>query len=327
MYISFLNKIMRSAQKKHAGRLFYFPNKISIEPGNICNLRCPLCPTNDPDNADIKKGMMSLGDFKIIFDKISPFVKTIDLFNWGEPFLNKEIGDMVRYARERKPGIRVFIDSNLNIINDGQIDAIVRYGLDVLKVSCDGVSQAVYEKYRRGGNVNDVLENIKRIIRKKEELKIDKPRIIWKYLVFKHNIHEVNEARRMAGELGIDLEASGMRINCGKEIFETVEESVSRDAEWIPSGTEYDNYKDLGKKKDTCEKPWKTMTINWDGSVTPCGAIYDCEKYNFGNLIKESFDAVWNGKMSRTARGVIADKCDAPGTICSICKKNGYQFF
>ena len=57
----------------------------------------------------------------------------------------------------------MFVDSNLCMLPDDCLDAIVRHKLDVLKVSCDGVSQEVYQKYRVGGNVNDVMKNIGRV--------------------------------------------------------------------------------------------------------------------------------------------------------------------
>ena len=328
MYIPVLNKILRSVQKDYPGKLLYYPSKISIETGNVCNLRCPLCPTASDEGKDVAKGFMSFDDFRTAFDKIKPFVKTLDLFSWGEPFLNRDIGRMIEYAKKEKPGLRIFIDSNLNCVTGDQIDAVVRHGLDVLKVSCDGVTQETYEKYRIGGSVKEVMGNIERILDKEKELGSDKPRLIWKYLVFKHNQHEAEKAREKAREMGIGFEVSGMRVDCGKEIFEKVEDSVQRDRDWIPDAPEYNNYGDLEKGKGSCGKPWRTLTINWNGDVVPCGAIYDCAKYSFGNLFTQGFDEVWNSERFIEARKVIAGKAPADESlICSICKDNGYQFF
>jgi len=49
--------------------LYYFPAKITIESGNICNLRCPLCPTGQKDDS-ASKGLLSFSDFKKIIDEI-----------------------------------------------------------------------------------------------------------------------------------------------------------------------------------------------------------------------------------------------------------------
>ena len=328
VYIKALNSLFRLIQKKHPGTLLYKPTKISIETGNICNLCCPLCPTNSDETKGVEKGLMAFDAFKVIFDKIKPFVKTIDLFNWGEPLLNKDLGKMIEYAKKTKPSVRIFIDSNLNILTDEQVDAIVRNEVDVIKVSCDGATQDVYHKYRIGGDIEKVMNNVNRMIEKKDELDRSKPKIIWKYLVFKHNEHEVKMARNMALEMGIEFEASGMRVDCGKEIFEKVENSVERDKEWIPDTPEYNNYQDVTSGKTSCEKPWKTMTINWNGDVVVCGAIYDCTRFKCGNLLRQDFEDVWNGEGFVEARKIIAGvQKEKTGMICAICKENGYQFF
>ncbi|MFH1837590.1 MAG: radical SAM protein [Candidatus Omnitrophota bacterium] len=327
MHIGALNSLFRSIQKKKPGKLWYLPTKISIETGNICNLCCPLCPTNSNEHNEVKKGFMTIDSFKVIFDKIKPFVKTIDLFSWGEPFLNRDLGKMIEYARKEKPPVRIFIDSNFNLATDDQIDALVRYGADCLKISCDGVTQDTYQKYRIGGNLEAVMGNIEKVLKKKYELDKKTPKIVWKYLVFKHNEDEVEHARRKAREIGIEFEPSGMRVDCGREIFEKVEDSVNRDREWIPESDEYNQYKDLDSGKKTCEKPWKTATINWNGDVVACGAIYDCERYSFGNLLKQSFKEIWNGEKYVAARKIIAGGKSDKTIICHTCKENGYQHF
>jgi len=327
VYIKPLNSIVKNLERDKASKLGYYPSKVSIETGNICNLRCPLCPTNSEENKDIPKGFMSFEEFKTIFDKIMPFTGTIDLFSWGEPFLNRDIGRMVRYAKSRKKEIRLFIDSNLNVIDDGMVTDIVEGKLDVLKVSCDGVSQEVYEKYRKEGKIGSVLENIDRINAEKKKRKSSHPELIWKYLVFKHNVHEVEEAKKLAKTKNMGFEVSGMRIDCGKEIFEKVEDSVDRDRSWIPDEAEYNNYEDISGGKDFCGKPWRTMTVNWNGDVVPCGAIYNCSKYSFGNLLEQGFKEVWNSEKFIAARKVIFGEGEVPGLICSICKSNGYQYF
>ncbi|MEE9584525.1 MAG: hypothetical protein V3W51_03500, partial [Candidatus Brocadiales bacterium] len=54
-------------------RLYGYPAKITIESGNICNLRCPLCPTgqNDPS---AKKGLMPFETYKKVVDELGGYL-------------------------------------------------------------------------------------------------------------------------------------------------------------------------------------------------------------------------------------------------------------
>ena len=74
---------------KHT-RLCYLPTRISIETGNICNLKCPLCPTGRKDPGP-SRGFMAFEDYKKIIDELSRDLILVRLYNWGEPLLNKNL--------------------------------------------------------------------------------------------------------------------------------------------------------------------------------------------------------------------------------------------
>jgi len=37
--------------------------------------------------------------FKKVMDECGPYLWELDLFNWGEPFLNRQLFEMVRYSK------------------------------------------------------------------------------------------------------------------------------------------------------------------------------------------------------------------------------------
>ena len=78
-----------------------FPSAYGIDIGNFCNLKCPLCPTgtNCPDR---KKKFMFFEDYKNVFDKIKKYAFVVNLYNWGEPFLNKDILKIIEYTKKNK---------------------------------------------------------------------------------------------------------------------------------------------------------------------------------------------------------------------------------
>jgi len=93
--------LVRIQLKLRVSYVIGYPHFILIEPTNICNLRCPLCPTGRGEKGR-SKGKMSLDKFKRIIDEIGDYLYDIELDNWGEPLLNKDIFELIRYANEKK---------------------------------------------------------------------------------------------------------------------------------------------------------------------------------------------------------------------------------
>lgn len=308
-------------------RLYYLPTRISIETGNICNLRCPLCPTGQKKEG-ISRGFMSFENYRKIIDELSDDLLLVRLYNWGEPLLNRDIVSMIKYAHDR--GIGVTISSNLNTPGPELAREILIAGLQKIFVSCDGISEETYSKYHVGGSFEQVMENLKLLIRTKAEIPGCNTRIIWLFHVFRHNQHEVEKAVQMASELGVEIRINKMRTDMGKEIFEPADEAIKRDREWIPDDPRYCAFdldkKESRQKKSFCSLLWKETVINWDGSVLPCCSVCE-EKYSFGNAFQQSFKSIWNGDAYIAARKEVAGLPNSKKTVCHICKANGFTYF
>lgn len=307
-------------------RLFYYPNRLTVDIGNICNLRCPLCPTGRGDKG-ASKGFMKLREFKSIIDELGLFLTHLELHNWGEPLLNKELVDMVQYAKDRH--IPTVISTNLNVLDQNTAEALISTRIDKILISCDGTSQETYARYRVGGDFDRVLSNLHLLLDAKKKLKNDYTSLRLLFHVFKHNEHEIGKIKELAKHLNVDLLIDPMRTDMGKEIFEKVEDAIERDKAWIPENPEYSFY-DLNaqvkKRYVPCRQLWKMALINWDGSVLPCCHIYG-EQYAFGNIFKQKFFSIWNNEKYVLARKEILNKIEKSPTICHKCKENGFPVF
>ena len=322
-----IKKVEHSAR---AERLHYFPTKVTIETGNVCNLRCPLCPTGTSDTK-VSKGFLTLEKFQHILNQLGPTTEVLDFFDWGEPFLNNDLLPMIRDTKQRYPHIRIIVSSNMNIprFSEAQAEDVVRSGLDHMILSLDGATQEVYATYRVGGKLEEALQNIRWIVAAKRRVQAATPTMVWNFLVFRHNEHEVELARSMAQELGVDFTAGLMRTDCGEEIFLPMEERIKRDQMWIPEHPQYSQYTHarLSRRVIDCDKPWTTVAINWDGYVVPCGSVYDCRTYNYGNIFERSFAEIWNGEQYRQGRAAIMSRAQNTNTVCETCKRNGFPLF
>jgi radical SAM protein with 4Fe4S-binding SPASM domain len=307
-------------------RLYYYPARITIESGNVCNLRCPLCPTGQRD-VSAKKGFLSFSDFKRFIDEVGKNLLLIRLYNWGEPLLNKDFVKMVEYANSKK--IAVKISTNLSLpIEDTQAEALIKANLQKIYVSCDGASNSTYSTYHIDGDYGKVISNMRLLLEKKKQLKNHYTEIVWLFHVFRHNEHEINTAKLMAKEIGIKLTINKMRTDMGKEIFETADKSIERDSEWLPVNPEY-NIFDVAEKKPknrfSCDLLWSETVINWDGSILPCCSVYS-ETHSFGNIKESSFKSIWNNEKYISARKEVLGRKNNIKTVCHICKANGYLY-
>ncbi|MEZ5977460.1 MAG: hypothetical protein R3F34_04500 [Planctomycetota bacterium] len=67
------------------------PLKVTSDPTNVCQLRCPLCPTG----LELRERPAKVADvavFERLIEEIGDEVFFLDFFNWGEPLLHKHHG-------------------------------------------------------------------------------------------------------------------------------------------------------------------------------------------------------------------------------------------
>jgi len=306
-------------------RVFGKPLKISIDPCSICQLECPLCPTGQ--NAGGRSlGRMPFEKFEALLKELGPFLYEIDLNNWGEPFLNKDLIKMAGFCHGKR--IRTSVNTNLNVrLSEKEAESLVKTGLDVLYVSMDGITQATYEKYRKKGKLKNVQDNIRLVASKKKELGSKTPKIVWQFLVSKFNEHEIPKLEAVKEKLGANELAIGfLRSDMGKEIFTKDREKVESLRKWLPKNESLSRYdyesRERKLKKKFCAFPWFVSVVNWNGSVSPCCASY-FEKFDFGNAFGNGFKEVWNNEKYRAARKAVAQK-KPTGTVCDNCLKTGF---
>lgn len=305
-----------------------YPAWLTIDPTNICTLKCPFCPTG---NGLMKrpKGLMSKENFRRIMDILGPYLLHIDMQNWGEPLLNKDIYQMIFYAK--KFDINLTLSTNFQNFDERSAEEMINSGLDRLILSIDGASGQSYEKYRRGGSFLKIMENISILINKKRQLKSHFPFVLWQFLVFRHNEHEIEIAKKMGRDLGVD--AVGFT-----PAFVAVDSEEYKD--WVPLNNAYNRYDLTNKSKESvdsesflkstgevfCNWLWQGIAINWDGSVSPCCGIY-LEEEDFGNIFEGlDFHHLWNNNHYKIAREFMRDRKKPDFRIkntCVDCSKIG----
>ena len=275
-----------------------YPPILMVEPTNICNLKCPLCPSG---NGDMKRmtGNLDFENYKKLIDEVGDYILQVQLWNQGEPFINKSFLQFVRYANQK--GIITQTSTNGHFIKtNDEAEDLIRSGLDQLIFSMDGTNQQTYEKYRIGGNYQLVIETLKRVAEAKIRLNSKKPLIELQFLIFKHNRNEIDGLIEMSKDL-----------NLNRLSFKTAQiYSKDQGAVFLPDDEAFsrykyngDNYELKGKIENWCKRLWLNPAINWDGSFSPCCFDKDAD-YAFANIFTDetSFSCTWKGKKYQAFR-------------------------
>lgn len=296
------------------------PPFLVIDPGTICNLKCPLCPTG-LGLPGRKIRFLKFKEFKKIFDQLYEYAFVVVLYDWGEPFLNPEIFKIISYAQEKNVG--TIIGSNFTTVQKKDIDNILSSGLEHLVLSIDGASPKIYSKYRRGGDFRKVIANVKELVEKKKALGKKTPLIRWQFLVTSFNEHEVDKAKAMGRKLGVDAVTFYNRLKPPIDYIraygdETLIEMIK---EWLPR--KHLEYRiDFSKPypfKSPCKELWRSIAINSDGGVSRCLGLYE-DEYDIGNLLKEPFAKIWNNKFFQASRRVFKKGASRKiETVCDRC--------
>ena len=306
-----LAKWQRWLRRAHVSGMpaYYF-----IDPINICNLRCPLCPTGRGVLAR-PRGRMELSLLKRIVDEIAPYAYRIELYNWGEPLLHPDILEMIRYVSQQQ--ITVGLSSNLHQLDADMAYQLVESGLTQLVVSIDGATQETYETYRRQGQLDRALENLELLIKARRDLGRRHPFIIWRMLVGRHNEHEIEAVRAMAHQMGVDSFSIGPLFVDTKDP-DQVERWLPED----PSKSAYDYAPATLENRWECHELWESMVINWDGGVTPCCWLHD-PQFDFADASQQTVQEIWHGPSYVSARRVVGKRqkqTDDVLTICHSCR-------
>lgn len=291
-----------------------YPYIIIFDTGNICNLQCPLCPTGLRETS-VNRQLVKFQDFKKAIDIFAPYAYEVTLHNWGEPFLNPDILEMLHYSSVKNIGTN--LSTNLNTF-PFSAEKLIQTGLEYLIVSLDGTSQDVYSTYRVGGKLENVLGNLKSIIQEKKRMKSKTPFIEWQFLVMKHNCHQIDEAKRMAKELGVDLirfipVGLPFDINDKQKLAEKWYPYIPPDKE----GYTIDRF--LQKPAEGgCFYLYRSITINPVGVVAPCCAVWK-ESESFGSLLDTELSQIWNNEYYQGARELFSNGDKTAQTSCARC--------
>jgi len=274
------------------------PISYSIEPTNHCNLKCPECPSG-LGALTRPLGLLNLNDFKKWIDQIKDTGFYVQLFFQGEPYINKQLPEMIKYAQQKN--IYVSISTNGHFVSDKNVDYVLENAPDKLIYSVDGLDEESYQKYRVGGTFEQADRGLRLLIKKRNELKKKKPLVEFQFIVMKQNEHQLDDVKKYCDEVEVD-----------KLVIKTMQISSYENAlKFLPNNPKYrryiveaNNFRIKSKLKNHCFALWRTAVITWDGKVVPCCFDKDAE-FTLGFLNQNSFYDIWTSDVYKKFRSAV----------------------
>lgn len=294
--LGYLLGIEKFLEKIRFSRAQIVPQKLMVEPTNICNLNCIMCPR---DKHTRKPGQMDMELFKKIIDETCELgILYLELARYGESLLHPQIFEMVRYAKEK--GFKnVGFPTNGLLLDETKAKEALDSGLDYITFSLDSLNKDDYEKIRVGGKFETAMENIGRLIDLKKSGGYKKPNIAVTSVNMELTHAELKEFREYWKKRGADRTVIHSFITYGGL---TPDLSVNR---W-------------DTRVYACSQIWKILVVMWDGSATVCCADINCI-INVGDAKKERIIDIWNGEKLRALRRMHINHEIEKLPLCNNC--------
>ena len=277
-----------------------YPPYLLVEPVSTCNLRCPFC--FQTDKTFTKKpfmGTMKLELFKKIIDQANDLgVGAITIASRGEPTLHKDLGEMLKYTKNKENIFEIKLNTNATKLTEEVCYQIFESEVNQVIVSADHYEKKTFEELRKNSNFETIVQNVNMLfeVRKK----------------FKNPLTEIRIS-------GVDFYKS-----TDKQVFYDFWIKMSDQVTIGDAHERWDTYNNEihPEINDPCQNLWDRMYVWFDGKVNPCDADYK-SYLSYGNVNEFSIKELWNNKIIKNTRDMHLTKqrCDI-----DPCNKCGQTF-
>lgn len=271
-----------------------YPICLNIEPTNACNLKCIMCYNND---VKTKKGIMDLDLYKKIIDESSLYnLESIKLSWRGEPLLNSNIIEMIRYAKEKNV-LDVSFNTNALLLTDELSEQLIDSNLDMILFSVDGATKETYEKIRVGGDYDKMVKNIKRFLEIKKQKKSKFPYTRIQFVKMDENCNETE-----------------LLVNTWNSLVDKILIFPS-----LPLKFDINAMKEFNViRRKPCDQLWKRLSITWDGNVSMCCTDWKPDIV-LGNINTDTIYSLWHGTKLNSIRNMHKNGLYDKISICKDC--------
>lgn len=276
-----------------------FPNRITVELTNACNIDCTFCPRQ---HVSMHSSFMNFDTYKKIVDEMAQHIPIcLVLFLRGESLLHPEIIQCIKYAKEKNIN-PVQLASNGLLLEGKMQDDIIASGLDFISFSLDTNDKEIYEKSRKYSDFDRSHHNILSFLQKCNE--------------YKTRGYKVPETQ--VSTINLDVYQNGQQEFI--EFWERYADTVRVYEEHSSDGNlgSIKGLKQKNEKRLPCQKIYTDMVIYCDGVVALCNHDWDT-KSAIGNVNDHSVSELWNGQRYQDIRAMHEEGNIESDLNCKNC--------
>lgn len=188
------------------------PRCLGLVLGNACNIYCPHCYQSKNGDNLLKPAAIGW-ELRREFMGLYPYLSTLRI-QGGEAFAFAGFRELIEdvACTIRRPILSV--STNGTLIDEEWAQKIVSTPFSNVTVSIDGGTPATYARLRRGGDLGEVLANVRRIQRWKEKLGSALPYLDSFFVVMRSNFREIPRYLELMDEYGFsDIALQTVEIN------------------------------------------------------------------------------------------------------------------
>jgi len=292
------------------------PKKVMISPTDYCNLKCKICWRLSKEE---KYDELTLEQIDSLLKECKELgVKVIDFTGGGEPFLRKDIFEIMKLIK--KYGLFGTLTTNGILLDEQKLKKIIELQLDDICFSLDGHTAEINDEIRGAGVFDKVIRSIKTLNELKKENSSEKPIVRIGTVITKKNYRDLDKIVELATELGVKA------IN-----FSVLIEWKTNEKFWLRDVNKNEIKKALEKTEQECKKlgvnsnissiikyglfehglpkfcfaPWDMAFINASGDVMACCTLASLYENLLGNVKDSGFTKIWFGPKMKKFRDSI----------------------
>lgn len=266
------------------------PFTLNIFPSNICNFRCNYCAQSLGkeyllENYDFPQEIMSMEIIDKVIEQAKEFNKKFKLVSFmghGEPLCNRQLPEMIKKIKDADIAERIDVITNASLLTEEYSERLIAAGLDVLRVSLQGVSaKSYYETCNIEIDFEKFVNNLTYFYTHKNNCKV--------YVKTVDASLQENE-KEIFYKIFSPI-SDRIFIDKVKPVYDGVHYS-EREKDLTK-----DRYGNEHEKRVVCPQPFYMLSIWTNGDVTPCDALY--KACNLGNVKQQTLFNMWNSTIKK----------------------------